>query len=164
MVNLSQKLKKSVIIIISGILFFSCGDPSLYDRYQAMDNSVWEKNKEYFFSFEITDISTPYNLTLEVRNNNLYPYKNLWIISTQDQPIGPLQRDTTECILADEYGKWKGNGISLFQSSFSIKKNYIFPHTGLYTFSFKQMMRDESLKGIQEIGFRVTQVNKKTTN
>lgn len=163
MANLSRKFKSFVIIIL-GFLFFSCESPALYDRYQAMSNSVWEKNKEYFFSFEITDISIPYNLTLEVRNNNLYPYKNLWVKSTFDQPIGPLQQDTIECILANEYGKWKGRGISLFQSSFFIRKNYTFSYAGLYTLSFKQMMRDESLKGIQEIGLRITQTNKKVTD
>lgn len=163
MANLSRKFKNFVVIIL-GFLFFSCESPALYDRYQAMDNSIWEEDKEYFFSFEITDISIPYNLTLEVRNNNLYPYKNLWVKSTFDQPIGSLQQDTIECILANEYGKWKGSGISLFQSSFFIRKNYTFSRAGLYTLSFKQMMRDESLKGIQEIGLRITQANKKVTD
>ena len=32
---------------------------------------------------------------------------------------------------------------------------YKFPHAGQYTFSFRQGMRDDALKGIQEIGFSV---------
>lgn len=154
MKNLSRKLK-GLFIIISGILFFSCSQQAVYDLYQPIENAIWEKNKEYFFSFEITDITVPYNLTLEVRNNNLYPYRNLWLSTATDQPIGPLQRDTLECVLANEYGKWNGDGISLFQSSIPVKSNYKFPHKGLYTFSFRQIMQDKALKGIQEIGFRV---------
>lgn len=150
----SQK-RKGFIIILASFLFFSCEQQALYDQYQAIDNTTWEKNKEYYFSFQIEDISVPYNLTLEVRNNNLYPYQNLWLFCNEEQPIGPLKRDTIECMLADEYGKWYGHGISLFQSSFPVRTHYTFPHTGQYTFSFRQGMRNETLKGIQEIGLRV---------
>ena len=114
-----------------------------------------EKDKEYYFTFEVKDISVPYDLTLEVRNNNLYPYQNLWLFCSEEQPIGPLRRDTIECMLADEFGKWHGHGISLYQSSFPIHSQYKFPHAGQYTFSFRQGMRDDALKGIQEIGFSV---------
>ena len=46
-----------------------------------------EKDKEYYFTFEVKDISVPYDLTLEVRNNNLYPYQNLWLFCSEEQPI-----------------------------------------------------------------------------
>lgn len=150
----SQKLK-GLIAVCACFLCFSCEKQALYDQYQAIEGTSWEKHKEYYFTFQIEDISAPYDLTLEVRNNNLYPYQNLWLFCSEEQPIGPLARDTMECTLADEFGKWYGHGISLFQSSFPIRKNYLFPHKGQYTFSFRQGMRNESLPGIQEIGFRV---------
>lgn len=149
----SQKLKG--IIALTCSLFFSCENPALYDQYQAIDNITWEKDKEFYFTFEVKDISVLYDLTLEVRNNNLYPYQNLWLFCSEEQPIGPLRRDTIECMLADEFGKWYGHGISLYQSSFPIHSQYKFPHAGQYTFSFRQGMRDDALKGIQEIGFSV---------
>ena len=150
----SRKLK-GVIAALTCSLFFSCENPALYDQYQAINNITWEKDKEYYFTFEVKDISVPYDLTLEVRNNNLYPYQNLWLFCSEEQPIGPLRRDTIECMLADEFGKWHGHGISLYQSSFPIHSQYKFPHDGQYTFSFRQGMRDDALKGIQEIGFSV---------
>ena len=150
----SRKLK-GVIAALTCSLFFSCENPALYDQYQAINNITWEKDKEYYFTFEVKDISVPYDLTLEVRNNNLYPYQNLWLFCSEEQPIGPLRRDTIECMLADEFGKWHGHGISLYQSSFPIHSQYKFPHAGQYTFSFRQGMRDDALKGIQEIGFSV---------
>lgn len=144
-----------LIAILTSFLFFSCENPAIYDQYQAIDKTTWKKDKEYYFTFEVKDISIPYDLTLEIRNNNLYPYQNLWIFYSEEAPIGPLRRDTLECMLADEFGKWHGHGISLFQSSYPIRTRYLFPHTGQYTFGFRQGMRDNTLKGIQEIGFRV---------
>ncbi|MBC8602377.1 gliding motility lipoprotein GldH [Parabacteroides acidifaciens] len=151
----SQKLKGIIAALICS-LFFSCENEALYDQYQAIDKTTWEKDKEYYFTFEVEDISVPYDLTLKVRNNNLYPYQNLWIFCNEEQPIGPLRRDTIECVLADEFGKWYGHGISLYQSSFPIHTQYKFPHAGQYTFSFRQGMRDDALKGIQEIGLSVS--------
>lgn len=70
----SRKLK-GVIAALTCSLFFSCENPALYDQYQAINNITWEKDKEYYFTFEVKDISVPYDLTLEVRNNNLYPIR-----------------------------------------------------------------------------------------
>lgn len=152
---LSRKLNRFVIICLCFICF-SCNEPTIvYEQYQVIENALWEKDKEYYFTFEITDTSVTYDLELEVRNNNLYPYQNLWLFCSEELPIGPLQKDTVEFMLADDYGKWLGRGISLFQSCIPIRKNYTFPSKGQYTFSFRQGMRNDALPGIQEIGFRV---------
>jgi gliding motility-associated lipoprotein GldH len=130
----------------------------VYNQYQIIDPVSWGKEKEYYFTFRIDDTSVPYKITFEIRNNNLYPYQNLWIFYTEEQPIGEIRRDTLECMLADEYGKWQGEGISLFQSAFPIRDNYYFPLKGQYTFSFRQAMRDDQLQGIQEIGLLIEQL------
>lgn len=152
--NLSRKLKNFLFIIIS-FLCFSCENKAIYDQYQAIADRTWEKDKEYYFTFYIDDITVPYNLILDIRNNNLYPFQNLWVFYTIEPPISTLQRDTLECMLADDFGKWYGKGISLFHSNFPLRTSYMFPYEGQYTYSFRQGMRTEVLKGIQEIGFRV---------
>ncbi|MDR1623736.1 MAG: gliding motility lipoprotein GldH [Tannerellaceae bacterium] len=157
--NLSQKLTCKVngmIVFLSCLFLFSCGrNQVVYNQYLAIDHSAWEKGKEYYFTFQIDDPAVPYNITLEIRNNNLYPYQNLWLLLQEESPVGPMARDTMECVLADDFGKWLGSGISLFQTSFPIKTNYLFTNTGRHTFSFRQGMRNDTLKGIQEIGLRI---------
>lgn len=138
------------------MLLISCRPEVLYDQYQIIEHTVWEKDKEYYFTFMVDEIEVPYDLTLEIRNNNLYPYQNLWLFCNEEPPVGTLRRDTIECLLADDFGKWYGQGISLFQLSIPLKKNHYFTHKGQYTFSFKQGMRTDQLKGIQELGFRVS--------
>lgn len=105
--------------------------------------------------YEIEDNTIPYNLSLEIRNNNRYPYQNLWLFCVEEQPVGPVRRDTFECMLADEYGKWKGSGISIHHLSVPIRTKHIFPHKGRYVFSVRQGMREEKLKGIEEIGLHI---------
>lgn len=149
---------KTIRILFSlfcvGILL-SCQHEILYDQYQIIEKAVWQKDKEYYFTFMVDDIDASYDLTLEIRNNNLYPYQNLWLFTTEEPPVGGLKKDTLECLLADEFGKWYGQGISLFQQSIPLKRNHSFTHKGQYTFSFRQGMRNDQLKGIQELGLRV---------
>lgn len=64
----SLRLKKFIAACVTCFLCFSCENEAVYDQYQAIQNTSWEKNKEYYFTFLIEDISVPYDLTLEVRN------------------------------------------------------------------------------------------------
>lgn len=158
MINRSQRRnskRNGLLALLVCFAFLSCENKAVYNQYQAIDNSVWEKDKEYYFTFQIEDNAVPYDVIFEIRNNNLYPFQNLWLFFNEERPIGPMAKDTIECVLADEFGKWKGNGISLFQTSVPIRSNYLFPDKGQYTLSFRQGMRTDELKGIQEIGLKI---------
>ena len=109
----SLRLKKFIAACVTCFLCFSCENEAVYDQYQAIQNTSWEKNKEYYFTFLIEDISVPYDLTLEVRNNNMYPYQNLWVFCSEELPIGPLKRDTIECKLMS-LGNGMGTGSPCF--------------------------------------------------
>ena len=149
---------KGLVVAGFAALCFSCHQHAMYDQYQVVDGSVWKKEKTFHFSFLADDTTSLYNLTLEIRNNSLYPYRNLWIVAYEECPVGPLRRDTVEYLLADEKGRWLGSGISLYQSGFTIRTNYRFEHAGLYSFGFRHGMRDDALPGIEEVGFRVEKI------
>jgi gliding motility-associated lipoprotein GldH len=133
------------------IVYLSCAEPVFYEQFQTID-SQWDKNKEYFFTYQIEDHSASYTMSLEIRNNNLYPYQNIWFFCSETQPEGTVLRDTIECVLADDFGKWYGPGISIYHLRLPIRKQHLFPQPGQYTFSIRQGMRDERLKGIEQIG------------
>lgn len=135
-------------------LLLSCTNTAHYDSYQTIENP-WQKDREYYFTYEIEDHTVPYHILLEIRNNNFYPYQNLWLLCAEECPVGPMVRDTIECILADDYGKWKGHGISIYHNTIPVRKRYLYPHKGQYTFCIRQGMRDEQLKGIEAIGLRI---------
>jgi gliding motility-associated lipoprotein GldH len=125
-----------------------------------MIEKTWSKDKELYFTYEIKDKTISYDVSIEIRNNNLYPFQNLWLFCAEEQPIGPVWRDTIECMLADDYGKWLGNGMSVHQLSIPVRTQYKFPHKGQYTFSIRQGMREDSLKGLEEIGLQIKKAKK----
>jgi len=149
-----SRLQPFITIFFLCVILFSCTKSAYYEKYQTIEGH-WDKNKELFFIYEIDDSLASYNLLLEIRNNNLYPYQNLWLFCSEEQPEGTLRRDTIECMLADDFGKWKGTGISIYHISVPIRTKYTFPNTGKYTFNIRQGMRDDRLRGIEQIGVRI---------
>jgi gliding motility-associated lipoprotein GldH len=82
----------------------------------------------------------------------MYDYQNLWLLCEEVQPDGASLKDTVECMLADDFGKWNGNGFTLFQNQFVLRNHYIFPDTGKYTVGIRHGMRNDNLRGIEDIG------------
>jgi gliding motility-associated lipoprotein GldH len=140
------------VTVITACFFLSCSQNIVYNEFQPIQNKVWDKHNEYYFNFEIKDVSVQYDISLKLRNNNLYPYQNIWIFFEESRSSGISVKDTIEYMLADDFGKWTGNGITLFQSHIPLKNHYLFPDTGKYTISVRHGMRDDKLKGIEDIG------------
>ncbi|MDR0743056.1 MAG: gliding motility lipoprotein GldH [Tannerella sp.] len=140
------------MIIIASCFCFSCSNDTVYNKFQPVRGKAWDKESEYYFRFEIKDRTIPYHVRIQVRNNNTYRYQNLWLLCEEEQPDGTVFRDTLECMLADDFGKWAGNGVTLYQSEFPLRSNYHFPDTGAYTLNIRHGMRDDLLKGIEDIG------------
>lgn len=153
-IDLMRPLKHIVYCLLACYTFVSCSKDTVFNEFQPIQNKLWDKQAVYYFNFEIKDKSIPYDVFLQLRNSNEYPYQNIWIFY-EEQQAETAVRDTIEYMLADDFGKWKGNGITLFQSRIPLRNHYFFPDTGSYTISVQQGMRDNRLKGIEDIGLYV---------
>ncbi len=152
---IQKKGIKTFVFSFAILLLIGCSHPAVYNQYQEIERAEWAKDKVFYFTFMVDDISVPYDISLNIRNNNLYSYRNLWLLISEEKPIGTLSRDTLDCILADEFGKWQGKGISVFHSTIPLHKSYYFPLEGQYTFGIRQGMRSDLLQGIEKIGLKI---------
>ena len=150
-----HSLANFLTIITVACFLFSCDKNTVYSEYQHIRNKTWNKQDEYFFSFIIKDNTVAYNISLLLRNNDMYPYQNIWLFHDELQPSETSVKDTVEFSLADDFGKWKGKGFSLFQNQITIKNNYLFTDTGKYTIGIRHGMRNDELKGIEDIGLLI---------
>lgn len=137
------------------LCFSSCTHQEAYYRFHSFDNSVWHKDSVACFEVSVADSLSAHDVFLEIRNNNAYPYKNIWLFVDFELPSGSVRKDTIECILADEFGKWYGNGLSLYNLTVPYEENLIFPQTGIYTYKIRQAMRNDILTGISDIGVKI---------
>jgi gliding motility-associated lipoprotein GldH len=79
------KKSKFLVLLFVTLLFFSCDEKQFFSEYKELDGS-WKKSDTLRFTFEQKDTVNPYHLFLNVRNNNDYPFSNMYLIVTIKEP------------------------------------------------------------------------------
>lgn len=127
---------------------------------QVMMNHVdnkWDKKNQQKFNLDISDPENAKNIIFVVRNNNEYPYNNLFLISTiKGDKNKVLKIDTVNYILAKPNGEWLGSGFGATKEIlFQYKVGYQFPANGKYHIEIKHGMRMNTLPGIEDLGIKL---------
>ena len=144
-------------IFVSTILgIISCSHNEIFFKYHSFANAEWNRDDPVVFNINIEDNSQPYNVMLELRNNNSYPFNNIWLFVDFKMLDGSCRADTIGADMADIYGKWYGKGLSLYNLSIPYETSFIFPDTGTYIYTIRQGMRETPLKGISDIGLKIS--------
>ena len=137
----------------------SCDTNSVYNENVVIGNQAWYKDEAAHFTVDIQDTAAAYDFYINMRNTTDYRFSNLYLFLTTKFPDGKYMRDTIECILADNTGKWLGKGWgNLKETEILLNENMHFPGKGKYEFWIQQAMRTDTLKGIANVGLRVEKV------
>lgn len=118
---------------------------------------TWNKKAEQKFDFKINDAQNSKNIIFVVRNNNDYPYSNLFLITyLKAENEKNFKIDTLNYIMAKPNGEWLGKGFGETKEIlFQYKNQYKFPKKGKYIIGVKQGMRTNSLVGIEDLGVKL---------
>ena len=149
-------MNRLLSFILCCILLPACVNKNTYTDFHSFKNGEWDKDSICHFEVNISDTINPHQIFIETRNSNLYPYQNIWLFIELKTPSGNIRNDTIGFDLADDFGKWLGKGINIYKLERPYEESFIFRQSGIYTFSIRQGMRDKVLKGITEIGVKVT--------
>jgi len=156
-----MSLKKISLFLVVGILLVSCDEKRVFDEYKTVGSS-WHKDSIVSFELPEVDTTKTYNLFLNVRNNNDYPYNNLFVIVSLDEPDRVTKVDTLEYQMADAQGNLLGNGFSDIKESALVYKRKFAFKKGKYEVHIRHAVREtgkvhgvKELKGITEVGFRI---------
>lgn len=160
-----MSLKNSFVLLFTAVLLFSCDKKRVFDEYMSVGDA-WKKESIIQFNIQQADTIKPYNLFVNIRDNNSYPYSNLFLIVAMEQPGGITHVDTLEYQMANPDGSLLGNGFSdVKESKLWYKEKMQFPKKGKYKVRIQQAVRqtgkvagDKALKGITEVGFRIESI------
>jgi gliding motility-associated lipoprotein GldH len=155
-----MRIRNSAILILVVILFFSCDKKRVYDEYKSV-GSAWHKDSIVTFNLPELDSTKRYNLFVTLRDNNNYPFNNLFLIVGIEMPNGFTKVDTLEYQMANPDGSLMGDGFSdIKENKLFYKENVRF--RGKYKLNIKQAVRENgkvpgvtALGGITEVGFRI---------
>lgn len=144
-----------VIILFS---FSACDENRVYERNIDFKGNDWYVDSVVSFSFDVTEVSSKYNLLINVRNAISYPFANLYIkysvVNSKDKVI---ESKLLRLPLFDKKsGKPYGEGLGdIFDHKFLLMKAHQFQDTGTYKVNIKQYMRQDPLPFVMSVGLRV---------
>lgn len=153
--------------MLIALLFISCDKKQFFSEYKELDGT-WKKSDTLRFTFEQNDTINPYHFFLNVRNNNDYPFNNMYLIVSLKEPgIKPtIKVDTLEYQMANPDGTLMGEGFSdIKESKLWYLENYKFNRVGKYNVEIVQAVRETGkvdgvadLKGVTELGLRIEKI------
>lgn len=155
------KMKHRITCALFSLLVFACKPPKMdtFEKNRDIPGQEWQINYQPSFELELApeDTAFYYNIYVNVRHTDAYPYNNLWLLIRTVVPgdsTANVRR--VELPLADTYGKWLGNGLDdIFEHRIPIQQNALFPKPGTYRFSFEQNMRQNPLPSMMSMGLRI---------
>lgn len=123
---------------------------------------------EESIKFEINDTIDFYsNIFFFIRNNNDYPFSNIFLIASLKSNQKTYQTDTLEYMMANNKGEWLGKGFSgIKESKLYWKREWKPNFTPPYIFEIKQANRkigqikgDKKLFGIVSFGLSIERIS-----
>jgi gliding motility-associated lipoprotein GldH len=139
----------------------SCDKKRVFDEYRSVGKS-WHKDSIVSFDLPKMDTSKNYDLFLNIRDNDNYPFNNLFVIVSLEHPGGLTDVDTLEYQMAAPDGTLLGDGFTDVKESKLVYKERKKFKAGTYKVHIRQAARQtgkvvgvERLEGITEVGFRI---------
>lgn len=155
-----MKLKISLLLFVMAISFGSCLTSDSFQKQIAIDKAAWSRAQQPEFEFEINDTSANYEPQLLIRHDDNYPFSNIWVRIFIQLPTDSVITDSfqAEIPLADPEGNWLGAAQSVnwtHRVRVSSKKFDDFKKRGRYKVRVAQIMREDPLQGVLNVGWRL---------
>ena len=154
---------RSALPLLLLILICSCNDAIVFSEYRTTNDGKWDKSNTMEFTFSDMDTLQQHNLFINIRNDNGFPYSNLFLITELEYPNGKVERDTLEYEMAAPDGSWLGkNSGSVSENKLWYKENIVLPFRGVYKVGISHAMRKNgsvegvvNLEGVTDVGFQI---------
>ena len=159
----SHSLKNIAFLVVFCGTWLSCTPPSgVYEKDVALPHQQWDSGFKPTFTFTISDQDTAYryNVYIVLRHTDAYDYNNIWLRGTVRLPgDSAAHTDRYDLPLANNEKGWLGSGMEdIYEQRVWVQKSTKFDHPGTYSFSLEQIMREDPLKHVLNVGVRVERV------
>ncbi len=155
-------LKKIILISLLSLFFTSCIKIGLYEKQVVIPSQKWFYTNVPQFTFHIDDTTSFYDVYVILRHTNLYDYNNVWLRIGLKTPSDSFNYQNINLVLATDAKGWEGTGMDdIYEVRKSISAApFTFKSAGDYTFSIAQIMRENPLNNILNVGLRIEKVSR----
>ncbi|MDX9772196.1 MAG: gliding motility lipoprotein GldH [Bacteroidales bacterium] len=143
--------------MLLAVVTLSCDNSTWYSENYRLENEKWSMYDPAKYACTIEDTVRTYDIEFSLRTSTDYPYRNMYLFIVTSFPSGTTVTDTLNAMVADEKGRWMGKGAGdLRELTIPYKANVYFPEKGEYHFRVIHGMRDTVLKGVYDMGMKVS--------
>ena len=164
--DLKAKPKNSfylVHMVCASLLLGSCASDSGYVTYQTTAQEGLSTSPVIFVLPEQVTDTLIKNVFIRLRNDNTYPFANIFLIASLTAGGELVTQDTLEYAMAAPDGKWLGTGFTeVKESKLWWKEGVVFPAARPLKISSSQAVRNNGvaegvskLKGIVAVGISI---------
>ena len=150
-----------ILPVLCSAVLSSCQKIDLYEKNVAIPAHEWKSSFKPQFRFTISDTTVPYSVYIVLRHNDRYNFNNIWLkLSTRMPGDTTAQTVQYELPLANSEG-WIGGSVAmddLYEHRILItprNEPLYFRKAGEYTFTIEQVMREDPLENVMNVGLRI---------
>jgi len=147
------------LLLTSYFLLPSCGKVDVFERNATIPQQSWSSNYKPEIAFNIKPEDTSrYNIFIVIRHTDAYRYKNIWLNVQTESPGGVTNNQPLNLQLATDNKGWLGSGMDdIFEHRIQIPppQNPERLSAGTYRFKLENIMREDPLKNVMNVGIRL---------
>lgn len=150
----------SRILIALSLFAASCGKIDVFEKNVSIPHHEWSSSFKPEITFDISDTASLYNIYVVLRHSDAYAYNNLWLNVYTQTPGDSLRQQRLDLKLATDDKGWLGSGMDdIFEHRILITSApQQLSKPGKYTFRLENIMREEPLQHVMNVGIRVERV------
>ena len=137
----------------------ACTTVDLYEKTVAVPDHEWKSSYKPEFQFEIKDTTALYQVFFVIRHTEKYNYNNIWINLHFQLPGDTMRTEMKEITLATNEKGWLGKGMDdIYEHRLALtppEQDLYFKRAGDYTFMIEQIMREDPLENVMNVGLRI---------
>lgn len=157
-------MKNSALLFLMASMFFliSCNSNVVYKKEIDLEKSVFSKNDELQFDFEITDTTARYNVELNVNHSEEYSFQNLYVKIKTVFPDSKSTEDIVSLELSKSGTEWQGKcSGGDCTAPIMLVENTKFQTPGKYQLNISQYGRTDDVEGLNSFKLVVKKVVEK---
>ena len=151
-------MKKYLLVLLLSSFLLSCDESRVFEDHIDQQGAFWLADSTAKFTVGIDNADEEYNILFNIRNGLRFPHSNIY--------VRYMITDSTGTELASELRNFElfhsktgyplGDGTGdIYESQFTLLKNYSFANPAEYNISIQQYMRYDSLPEVYSVGLRV---------
>jgi gliding motility-associated lipoprotein GldH len=159
-------LKKPLLLVsvscsfLVSLLLTSCSlSTDVFEKDVRIPGQEWESSFKPQIKFDLKEADTAslYDIFLVLRHSDAYYFNNIWIQGTVQEPgDSTAKSERYDLTLATNEKGWLGSGMDdIYEHRILIQPRTKFKRPGTYSFTIEQIMRQDPLKHVLNVGVRV---------